>query len=81
MSLLPRTKKAVEVLAEERWRSIRLLSREEAWRIYRDLCAGWEKNPNKQGVERLEQRRITHLLELRRKLDRIGGKGRDGYPA
>ncbi len=81
MSIPFKSAKARAVLSDERRRSLSVLTREDAWRIYSDLCDGWEKNPNKQGLDRLEHRRIKHLLELRRKLDRVAGRGRDGNSA
>lgn len=80
MSILFRTSNARTAMEKDRRKFLRSLSREEAWRIYCDLCTTWEENPNKQGIERLEQRRIRQMLELRRKLDRIGGRGVDGNP-
>jgi hypothetical protein len=79
MSILLRTSNVSAVFAEDKRKFLHSLTREKAWRIYCDLCNAWEENPNKQGIEYLEQRRIRHLLELRGKLDRIGGRSVDGY--
>jgi hypothetical protein len=79
MSILGRTQAAQAAYDKDRRGFLRSLTRENALLIYSDLCRAWEENPNKQGLERLEQRRIAQMLELRRKLDRIGGRNRDGH--
>ncbi len=62
----------VHVLKKERMMRLARLTVEESWRSYQDLCAFWDATSHRDGMERIEERRIVELLERRRKLDRIG---------
>lgn len=81
MSILHRTRAAQSGQDQERFRRLRSLSIVDSWEIYSDLCNAWERNTNKEGIERLAQRRIGYLLDLRRKLDRLSRGERDGHTA
>lgn len=81
MTVLHRTQAAQSIHDQERIRRLCSLSSADSWEIYSDLCNAWERNTNKQGIERLEQRRIGYLLRLRSKLDTISRGKRDGHTA
>jgi hypothetical protein len=65
---------AAEFLAGERARRLKALSVEEARAEYDALCATWAANPYREGMELLEQRRVKHLVELRRRLNLAAGR-------
>jgi hypothetical protein len=60
-------------LAEEQARRLAAMTVEESTAEYDALCATWEANPHREGMELLEQQRIEELLDLRRKLDLVAG--------
>lgn len=60
---------AAGVMAEEEAQRLATLSMEQSRAEYESLCAVWEANPHREGLELLAQRRIEELLELRRRLN------------
>lgn len=62
---------AEEVIREEQRQRLEGLTVEQSRAEYDSLCAVWEANPYREGLELLEQRRIEELLELRRRLDLV----------
>jgi hypothetical protein len=61
-------------MAEERRQRLARLTVEEARREYDGLCAVWEANPNREGLEELEALRLAFLVERRRWFDRLAGR-------
>lgn len=69
-------RKANEIIKKERHKQLREMTAQESLQEYDFLCSLWEANPNKQGIEQLEQLKIEFLLKRRRLLDKIGRAGK-----
>ena len=67
--------RANAIIAEERWERLAHLTVEEARRLYDGLCAGLEIPAMREGLDRLDQRRLTFLLRRRARLDAVARGG------
>jgi hypothetical protein len=59
------------VIAEERWERLARLTEEEARRLYDGLSAGLQLPSMREGLDRLDQRRLQFLLSRRARLDAV----------
>jgi glycerol kinase len=64
---------AAEFIAQEQARRLEAMTVEESTAEYDALCATWEANPHREGIEHVHQRKVEELLELRRKLNLAAG--------
>ncbi len=64
---------AGELIANERAKRLQQLTREESFFEYDSLCGMCEARSPKDGIEMLERRRISFLLERRKTMNRLGG--------
>lgn len=58
----------------ERMKGLRHLTIPEARRTYNDLCEIWRLQVNSESLKHLKDRRIEHVLLLRRRLDKLGSR-------
>jgi hypothetical protein len=64
-------RKASELIRAEKKKWLSQLTAEDSVRQYDVLCKMWEMNHQKEGLERLEKRRIIFLVEIRQRFDRF----------
>ena len=62
---------ANRVIAEERWERLAHLTEEEARRLYDGLLAGLQLPAMREGLDRLDQRRLQFLLSRRARLNAV----------
>jgi len=62
---------AAEVMREAERQRLQNLTVEASRAEYDSLCAVWEANLYREGLELLDQRRVHELLRLRRRLDLV----------
>jgi hypothetical protein len=65
----------VLIKAEKRKRILQLTD-QDSLSEYDSLCKVWESDPIKEGIEKLEEQRISFLLKRRTLLNKAGGFGK-----
>jgi len=65
-------RKVNELTRAEKMIRLPQLTGEESLREYDALCSVWEANFKKDGIEALEKKRISFLLERRVRFDKAG---------
>ena len=73
VAFLEGQRRANEVIRAERKKRLSQLTAEDSLREYDALCEMWEANPNKEGLERLERKKILFLVERRRRFNKVSG--------
>lgn len=66
-------RKANSLIREERRQRLFQLTSDESRLEYDAICAIWEANPKKEGMEALDRQRLSFLIERRERLNTVSG--------
>jgi len=69
-------RKANQLIWAEKKKWLSQLTTEDSVRQYDALCRMWEMRHQKEGLERLEKRKIAFLVEIRQRFDRAASFGK-----
>jgi hypothetical protein len=72
LAMIKGYKKVDELLRIEKMKRLNQLTHKNSLDGYNSLCAVWEGNFKKEGIENLEKKRISFLIERRKRFNRIG---------
>jgi hypothetical protein len=75
LSIIEGYKKVDELIRIERMKRLNQLTHGESLDEYNSLCAIWEGNLKKEGIENLEKKKVSFLIERRKRFNQIGSPG------
>jgi len=78
LTFLAGQRHANQVIQEEKRKRLLRMMPEESLSEYTALCEVWETNAPKKRTDALEKRRISFLIERRKKLDKAGSLEKTG---
>ncbi|MBI5789081.1 MAG: hypothetical protein HZA78_09530 [Candidatus Schekmanbacteria bacterium] len=73
-SYLEGYKLADKIIKKEKKQRLSQMTFEESLLEFNNLCLTWESVSNKEGMDNLEKRKITFLIEQRARLDKAGSR-------